>query len=178
MARRGRPEGSIIPLLSDPRRFEVATWFAAIRYGLVPYQAGYLTALLIASNKPITTESIDDVLLISSTKHSSKAVEYADRLQHRKVRQVIARANEREMTWLRMSSDYILVMLQCAAQSNWSGVAFTLELLRQAGWGDTLDRIGRRFEASLRGTNFPPAGGKLSRTAARLLRQVKSVPVN
>jgi hypothetical protein len=171
MAQRGRPHGATIRLLDDPRRFEAAAWIAFFKLG--PYPAGYLTAFF-ASDKPITTESVEAVLLKSATAHSGDVEEYADRMWRRKIRQVIARADKREQAWLTMSASLILAVCKHVAEGNAGGMQISLVMLRQAGWGETLDRIGKRVEASLR-SNFPPAECPLSRTAARLLRQAKKV---
>ena len=170
MARRGRPKGSIIQLLNDPGRFEVAVAFAFAEHcGWRPYSAAYLAIFLIASNRPITTESIEGVLLKSSTTHSTPIAGHANRLR-RKIPEVIKRANEREWAWLTMSSSLIFALVECIAEGNCGGLHLTLAMLRQAGWSETLDRVGKRIDASLRG-NFPPAEGSLSRVAIRLLRQ-------
>jgi hypothetical protein len=172
MAKRGRPKGSIIRLLDDPGRFEAVIAFACTEYGRWrPYLAARLATFLIASDRPITTESVEGVLLKSSTTFH----EHEDRLR-RKIPEIVDRANEREWAWFTMSSSLIFALVKCIAEGNSGGLHLTLEMLRQAGWSETLDRVAKRIDASLRG-NFPPAEGPLSRTAARLLRRVRQTAV-
>jgi hypothetical protein len=176
MVKRGRPEGSIIRLLDDPGRFEVAVAFAFTEcFGWRPYHAARLATFLIASTRPITTESMEGVLLKSSMTHSTTIAGHEDRLR-RKIPEVVDRANEREWAWLTMSSSLIFALVKCIAEGNSGGLHLTLKMLRQAGWSETLDRVAKRIDSSLRG-NFPPAEGPLSRTAARLLRQVRQTAV-
>jgi hypothetical protein len=176
MAKRGRPKGSIIRLLDDPGRFEAVIAFACIEYGgWRPYLAARLATFLIASDRPITTESVEGVLLKSSTTHSTTIAGHEDRLR-RKIPEIVDRANEREWAWFTMSSNLIFALGKCIAEDNSGGLHLTLEMLRQAGWSETLDRVAKRIDASLRG-NFPPAEGSLSRTAARLLRQVRQTAI-
>jgi hypothetical protein len=172
MAKRGRPKGSIIRLLDDPGRFEAAFAFAFTEYlGWRPYLATRLATFLIASDRPITTESVEGVLLKSSTTHSTTIAGHEDRLR-RKIPEIVDRANEREWAWFTMSSSLIFTMVESFAEGNSGGLHITLEMLRQAGWSETLDRVAKRMDVSLRG-NFPPAEGPLRRSAARLLRQVR-----
>jgi hypothetical protein len=166
-----RPDGSIVHLADDPRRFEVAVWFTAIRLGFEPYPAGYLAAFLIASDQPITTESIDDALLKSQTvTHSTDVEKYAEKMWDRKIPQIIARADERNMAWLTHASGLLFILLKHLAEGDEGGMRFTLELLRHQGWGETLDRIAKRIDASLR-SNFPPPNDPLSPAARRLLKK-------
>jgi hypothetical protein len=168
MAKRGRPQGRV-KLLDDPGRFEVAAWHACTTgLGLKPYQAAYLVTFL-AADRPITTESLDGVLLKSSslTPKGCPVIGHADRIR-RKAPEAIARADERELAWLSHSAGLIVGLVKFGAAGNADGLAATLDLLRQAGWGDTLLRITARLGASLK-SNFPPAEGPLSRAAARLL---------
>ncbi len=169
MAKRGRPRGTIVRLLDDPGRFEVVVWFAFTELGLSPYRAAYLTHFLITIDRPITTESIDGVLLRSTTTGRGRVIGHADRIR-RKAPAAIARADELEQAWLIYNSGLVFALVNFAANSDVNGFGATLKLLREAGWTDTLDRIGKRLSASLQ-TNFPPAAGQLSRAAARLLAE-------
>jgi hypothetical protein len=157
--------------LDDPGRFEIAAWLALTEIGMTPYQAANLVTFLLASDRPITTESIDGILLKSSTSHRTTVKGHADRVR-RKSPEAIARADKHELAWLTHSSGLILALLKFTAEDNAEGTAATLDLLRDAGWTDTLLRIARRVAASLQG-NFPPAEGPLSRAAARLLRETQ-----
>ena len=171
---RGRPSGSIVRLFDDPRRFEVAAWFAfTAGLGFSDYPAGDLVTFLLASKGPITTESIDGILLRSSADHSTTVKGHTDRVV-RKAREAIARADEREHAWLIQSSGLIVAVVKFTAEGNVSGLTLTLDRLWQAGWAETLDKVGARIDASLR-SNFPLASDvRVSRTAARLLRNLKN----
>ena len=100
--KRGRPHGHV-RLLDDLGRFEVAAWFAFTELGMTPYSAAYLVTFLLASDKPITTESVEGVLLKSTTIHATTIIGHADRIR-RKAPQMIKRADEAERAWLAQSS--------------------------------------------------------------------------
>lgn len=172
MAKRGRPHGSIVRLLKDSGRFEVAAWFAFTELGLAVYPAARLTTFLIASDRPITTESIDGVLLKSTTTHRTTVTGHADRVR-RKAPDAIARADDRERAWLVSSSALIIAVVEFLASGNEGGLKLAIEQLREAGWTETLDRVAKRIDASLR-SNFPPAESPLRGAAARLLLARKS----
>jgi hypothetical protein len=168
--RRGRPKGHV-RLPDSPQRFESAVWLALTELGMGPYPAAYLTTFLITSSAPITTESIDDVLLTSATMLPWRVIGRADRLR-RNVPLVIERADEQELAWLTHSSGLLVALIKFTADGNTDGMVVTLDLLKEAGWSETLLRVSGRIGASLR-SNFPPAEGPLSRTAARLLRDLQ-----
>jgi hypothetical protein len=170
MARRGRPQGSVVRLLDDPGRFEVAAWLGFTELGLKPYPAAYLTHFLITADRPITTESIDGVLLKSSTAGPANVIGHADRIR-RKAPEAIGRADDRERKWLTSSAALIVAVVQFTAAGDQRGLTIALARLREAGWTAVLSRIGARIEASLR-SNFPPAKGPISRAARQLLRDV------
>jgi hypothetical protein len=136
-----------------------------------PYSAAYLTTFLITSSAPITTESVDDVLLKSTTLLPGRVIGRADRLR-RNASLAIARADTHERAWLTHSSGLLVALLQFTAEGNAVGVAATLDLLKEAGWSETLLRVNGRIGSSLR-SNFPRAEGPLSQTAARLLRELR-----
>jgi hypothetical protein len=149
-------------------------WLALTKGGAVnPYPAAYLVMILFGSN-PITTASIDDVLLKSSTAPLNRGGNVkgpADRVR-RKAPEAIARADDQELAWLAHSSALIVALLKFTAENNAKGLTAALDLLKQAGWTDTLLAISRRIDATLR-SNFPPAEGELSRAATRLLRKMQ-----
>jgi hypothetical protein len=128
---------------------------------------------LITSIAPITTESIDDALLKSATILPGRVIGHANRLR-RNVPLAIERADEHELAWLAHSSGLLVALIKFRAEGNTDGMAITLDLLKEAGWSETLLRVSGRIEASLR-SNFPPAEGPLSRTAARLLRGLREI---
>jgi hypothetical protein len=165
--RRGRPNGHV-RLLGNPQRLELAAWLVFTELGMRPYSAAYLVTFLITSNAPITTESIDDALLKSATILPGRVIGHANRLR-RNVPLAIERADEHELAWLVHSSGLLVALIKFTAEGNTDGMVITLDLLKEAGWSETLLRVSGRIEASLR-SNFPPAEGPLSRTAARLLR--------
>jgi hypothetical protein len=160
-------------LLDDPDRFEIAAWLAfSAGLGLEDYPAARLV-IFLAADAPITTESIDSVLLKSSTVHKTATVDgRTDRIV-RKARESVVRANASERAWLDYSSGLIVAAIRTAAAANTARVALVaLDRLRAAGWGDILDRIGARIEDSSR-SNFLAADNELSRSAARMLRRLK-----
>jgi hypothetical protein len=168
--KRGRPHGHV-RLLDDLGRFEIAAWFAFTELGMTPYSAAYLVTFLLASDKLITTESVEGVLLKSTTIHATTVIGHADRIR-RKAPQMIKRADEVERAWLAQSSAALVGLLTYLAKSDQHGFTTSLDLLATEGWVDAIFRVSRRVDASLR-SNFPPAEGPLSRAAARLLRLLK-----
>jgi hypothetical protein len=165
-----RPKGTVTKLLNDSGRFEVAAWHAfTTGLGMKPYPAAYLVTFF-ASNRPITTESIDGVLLRSTTlaQKGGHIIGHADRIR-RKAPEAVARADDQELAWLAQSAGLIVALFKFGAACNLLGLATTLDALREAGWGDTIIHVTARIDASLR-SNFPPAEGPLTRAAAALLR--------
>jgi hypothetical protein len=174
VAKRGRPTGSVIRLLDDPARFEIAMWHALTAAGMKPYPAAYLATFLLASDRPITTEIIDGVLLKTSADFRRTTVAgHAGRLR-RNAPKAIDRADDHGRGWLAQSSGLLFGLLKFAADKNADGFAFTLDRLRdaRAGWSEPLHGIFTRIDEATR-SNFAPASGPLSRTAARLLRDMR-----
>lgn len=169
----GRPHGHV-RLMADPGRFEVAAWHAFTELGMEPYPAAYLTTFLLTSKTPISTESIEDVLLQSSAGLSVmvKAKGHADRIR-RKAPEAIARADDDERAWVARSSALIaaLVRFVPGLPETQLGVELTLDLLKIEGWAKPILHVAERVGASLR-SNFPPPEDPLSRTAKRLLREL------
>jgi len=173
MAKRGRRKGSIIRLRDDPGRFEVAVWFALTAIlEMKPYPAAKLVTFLVASDRPITTESIDGILFKSSTAHRTTVAGHADRVR-RKTPEIIARANDEECAWLTSSAKLLAALVKYAAENDTGGFSLAIDMLRRDGWADTLDRILNRISASLK-SNFPAAESPLNRAATRLLREMHS----
>jgi hypothetical protein len=173
MSKRGRPKGSVVQLLDDPGRFEVAAWLAFSEL-LGPYAAAYLTMFLVTCDGPITTASIDDVLLKSTTLHRTRVIGHADRIR-RKAPEVFSRADDRGRAWASGSAASIIAVVKFAAAGDRVPMVMALEQMRAAGWSEILDRLRSRIDASLR-SNFPPAEGPLSRAAARLLQKARCQP--
>jgi hypothetical protein len=135
------------------------------------YAAAYLTTFLVTSNAPISTESVDAALLKSTTILPGRVVGRADRLR-RNASLAIERADKDELAWLTHSAGLLVALVKFAAAGNADGMAASLDLLKEAGWTETLLRVSDRIGASLR-SNFPPAEGPLARTAGRLLRELQ-----
>jgi hypothetical protein len=171
----GRPRGHV-RLMDDPGRFEVAAWLAFTEAGLGPYEAAYAVTFLLTSDKPITTESIEGLRLISSTGLGIMVTPkgHSDRVR-RKSEEVIKRADDDERGWLQQSAGLIAALVKAIPQLPESRprVELILELLRNNGWADVILRVSRRIDASLQ-FNFPPHQDKLSRTAERMLRQLRA----
>ncbi len=174
MLKPGRPKGSAIRLLDDPGRFEVAVWLALTERGMKPYQAAYLVTFLLASDRPITIESVEGALLKLSTIHRTTVIGHADRVR-RKAPEAIKRADEDERAWLARSAGLVLPLIGFLAVCDTAGVAATLDMLAEQGWTETLLAISSRMDASLK-SNFPPAEGPLSRAAVRILREMQQQP--
>jgi hypothetical protein len=172
----GRPPGHV-RLMDDPGRFEVAAWLAFTEAGLRPYEAANWVTFLLASEKPITTESIDGLLLISSTRLHTTAKGHADRVR-RKAEEVMERDSTDDddnlgHLWLTQSAGLLRVLLKCFFHGDRAGFLIALDMLRFAGWTDTILRVSRRIDASLR-SDFPPHQDKLSRKIERMMRQMRA----
>lgn len=161
-------------LLQNNNRFELAVWLAFTELGMKPYTAAYLTTFLIASHQPIDTESVEGILLKSSTTFSSltasRVIGHADRIR-RHAPVAVSRASDEEFAWLTHSAGLIVALLKFTARNDARGIITTLNLLNEAGWTETLMLIRNRIHDSLL-SDFPPAEGPLSRTVKRLLRDL------
>jgi hypothetical protein len=170
--KRGRPKGRV-RLLDNPHQFETAVWLALTRAGMRPYPAAYLVTFFM-SGGVITTESLDAELLKSTTTpHLTAATDigHADRLR-RNAELAIERADDLERAWLTYSAGLIFALIRAVAAGDADLATATLDRLGETGWASTLLGISSRIGASLK-SNFPPAEGPLSRTAARLLRELR-----
>ena len=85
----------------------------------------------------------------------------------------IARATEREFTWLTQSSGALLAAMKFLMEGNVTGSDLALKVLRQSGWGEILDRIGSRLAPAVL-ANFPPFEGPLSAQAQQLLAVLRA----
>jgi hypothetical protein len=182
VAKRGRPEGSLIRLLDDPGRFEIAAWFAFVSLlQMKPHPAAKLvTFLFLESEEAPTTESVGGFFLQTKIKlrrenRDGGAKGHAKALV-RKAKVAIARADERELRWLTYSSRLIAALVKYMAEGNPNGASATLHLLRAAaGWAEAADRVIARISEAVRG-DFPPAEGPLSKRARRLLLKMQLHP--
>jgi hypothetical protein len=101
--KRGRREGSYIPLARDPQRYTHAAWLAFTTLGLGPYQAAKLAIVLIEETTPIRVEDVDHLLVVVSAAWEGGEDELLDDYVHasvRKARLVIGRAADDERAWL------------------------------------------------------------------------------
>jgi hypothetical protein len=168
----GRPPGHV-RLMDDLGRFEVAAWLAFTELGMAPYEAAN-TVTFLASEKPITTESIEGLRLISSTRPHTTPKGHADRVR-RKAEEVMKRADDDERGWLEQSAGLIAALVKAIPQLPESrpAVECILDLLRNDGWADVILRVVGRIDASLQ-SNFPPHQDKLSRKAERMMSQLRA----
>lgn len=135
----GRPLGHV-RVMADLGRFEVAAWLAFSESGMGPYEAANWVTFLLASEKPITTESIGALLFISSTRHHTTPKGHADRVR-RKAEEIMGRdpadGNAGHL-WLAHSAGLLRVLLKCFFQGDRAGFLIALDMLRFAGWTDTI----------------------------------------
>jgi len=176
---RGRPTDSFKSLFTDPQRFSVAAC-SAIAPHIGPHAAARAAIAWVEENTPITIEVVEELLLIAGTSYTAGAATATgsvldDRARSlvRKVQLVSSRATERELAWLTQSSGLVGALLEFIAQGNSLGVKKSVELLRQAGWEDVPERIGRRLTPALRG-GFPPYEGTITTRLRRLLDTMRS----
>jgi hypothetical protein len=134
--------------------------------------ANLVTFLMVEPKEPITTKSIEGLLLVSSMEPRwVTRAGHADALV-RKAPEAIRRADEDGRNWLAASTAGIVAGAQAIAIGDRRAFEVALNLLRGAGWSETLVRIAGHFDTPLR-SSFPPAKGSLSRAAARLLREMQ-----
>jgi hypothetical protein len=189
--RGGRPTGSYKSLLTDPQRFSIATWLTlAPIYG--PHVAARAATVWIEERTPITLEFVKGLLRMISANYkeptSAKASKsrgprrlrqparnldgYASQLAD-KARLMTARATEHEFAWLTQSSGALFALMKFIMEGNTVGADQAIKLLRQAGWGEIIDRIGGRLAPDVR-ANFPPFEGPLTAQAPRLLAALRA----
>jgi hypothetical protein len=154
-----RPRGSIIPLMKDPQRFEIAAWLA-LQVSIGPYRAARLVAMLVESNAPITIESIDGVLLNASTDHEIKTdVDSHFESLVQKSRLVMKRGTAEERQWLDGSTALIGSLVELFVQNSQTVWALAFDrLLDIPGWRDELARITKRLSGATR-SNYPEFRG-------------------
>jgi hypothetical protein len=189
--RGGRPTGSYKSLLKDPQRFSIATWLTlAPIYG--PHVAARAAAVWIEERTPITLEFVKGLLRMISANYkeptSAKASKsrgprrlrqparnldgYASQLAD-KARLMTARSTEHEFAWLTQSSGALFALMKFIMEGNTVGADQAIKLLRHAGWGEIIDRIGGRLAPDVR-AKFPPFEGPLTAQAQRLLAALRA----
>ena len=93
--------------------------------------------------------------------------DYARQLQQ-KARLIRKRATGSELEWLSTSASALRGLIYFFQRNDVPGMRRSLDILRQAGWGKTSERIGQRLETALK-SNIPPYDGPLSADARRFL---------
>jgi hypothetical protein len=170
--KRGRPE---IPIERDPRRFEIACWWAFTKMGCSPFDAAR-RALLAVKGGPITIEDVEGVLRIASA--TIPLPQPFDPLDPDKgLRRLSAKAQRaKPAPWLFKSAGLVQGLIIFIANKNMTGLAIASDELLRLGWGPTIMGLARRIEAAL-GSNLPPADlEKLSPAVRRLLANLRAQP--
>ena len=174
----GRPPGPA-SLFRDPQRFAVAAWIA-LAPDLGTLTTARFVTVLIEENTPIRIEDVEGLRLLISAPFkppptSKKEVDLDDvaRQLQQKAKLVRERATGSEMRWIETSASALRLLVHLFVRDDVPGMRRSLDILRQAGWGKTSERIGRRLEAALR-SNIPPRDdpvGPKMRRALDALRQ-------
>ena len=170
-SRVGRPQGSTVPLMQHPRRFETAAWAAATMfYGVRPTVAGALVAALF-STRPIQASVVQGVLLALSTDVPNASLKgRADTIQRRAEAALNGRTDA-DLAWLTACAGELVALLESGGDAG--RMAVPLLELRSLGWGPTLDRIGHRLFEAFASSNLPPAPGPIPAKALRLAEAVR-----
>ena len=120
--RPGRPKGSRVSLLANPRRFAIAVWRALQGLGLNhPYDISALVTVLIEETTPITIESIDSFLVAVSAKYPSPSMTTFNARIDRLVRDARAlpvKVEKRESDWFAVSIGCVQGVVLFAADDN------------------------------------------------------------
>ena len=168
--RRGRRTGSYKSLFKDPQRFSIAGWLAFDPI-VGPLAAAEMAITWIEERTPITIQNVEGVLVMISADYTPPATMelkgHADDLV-KKARLVTSRATESELAWLAQSSGALTSLITNLIRGNVMGFELAAKVLRQAGWGEILDRFGARIAPSLR-ARFPAYEGPLTPAARELL---------
>jgi hypothetical protein len=169
--KRGRPP---VPIERDPKRFEIACWWAFTESGLGSFD-GARRALLAVRGGPITLQDIEGVLQMASA-----AVPLPPNEQDEPdagLRRLAAKARRaRPEKGLVASSGLIQGLILFVGVGNLVGVCFVLDRLRELGWGPVIMGRAERVETALR-SNLPPADfEKLSSAVRRLLSKLRQAP--
>jgi hypothetical protein len=174
--RRGRPTGSYRPLLKDRQRFSVATWLT-LKPLFGPHIAARAAVVWIEGKTPITVESVEGLLLKIGADYEPVANgdldAYSSQLAD-KARLVTSRATELEFAWLTQSSGALVALIKFIMEGDVAGFDQVLKVLRQVGWGEILDRIGRRLAPALL-AKFPSFEGRLSDRAQHVLAILRAL---
>jgi hypothetical protein len=172
---RGRPTGSYTSLFKDPQRFSIAGWLALDPI-VGPLAAAETAITWIEERTPITFRNVEGLLVMISADYTPPATkelkDHADDLV-KKARLVTSRATESELAWLTQSSGALKALITFLIRGNIMGFEQVAKVLRQAGWGEILDRFGARIAPSLR-AQFPLYEGPLTAAARELLAALRA----
>jgi hypothetical protein len=176
---RGRPSGTFRPLLKDPQRFTVAAWLL-LEPVFGPRAAGRLAIVAFEEKTPIEFTTLEGAMVMSFTYLPPQGAPAADfdeqaRSLEAKAKLLASRATAKELDWLIASSAALLGLIGFMAVGNWLGVRLAQKSLQQAGWGDLLARIGRRFDLPADMQSLRPFDKNRLRAAGRrLLAAIKA----
>jgi hypothetical protein len=150
LERRGRPRGTFAALLKDPQRFSVATWLL-LEPGLGPHRAACLATVLIEETTPIELGTVEGLLSTASAAYRPPPGTSADlddraRALADKAKLVTSRASESEFDWLSISSGALRARIIFAVAGDERGIEHAVKILRHAGWGKLLARLGHRLD--------------------------------
>ena len=180
----GRPSGTPASLFKDRQRFAIAAWIALMPdYG--PHDTARFVTVLIEEDTPIQLEDIEGLRLVLSAGYKAPASatldEYAMALS-RKAKLVRGRATGSELEWLGASASALRVLVLSFLHDDLPGMRRQLDILRNAGWGKTSERVGRRLAAALKSSNIPPrddpVGPNIRRALNALRREQSSQAVD
>ena len=169
--KRGRREGSHIPLARDPQRYSYAVWLAFTTLGLGPYQAAKLAIVLIEQTTPIRVEDVEGLLVVVSAAWEGDEDELLDEYVHatvRKARLVIGRASDDERAWLSRSAGAIEAIIRNIRAGDMAGANRALAVLNGNDWRSVIEQVRQRIEPALI-SNVPPYEFPLKRAARQLL---------
>jgi hypothetical protein len=171
-ATRGR---RVLRLLDDPQRFALAVLAVLRSLGLGPYDAGYLTIVMIEQDGPILLQDLDGLLVVLSARHPPSAPPKISSLFEnrtdvlvRKLDRILGRASPAERDWFIQSTGLIKAFIYFAAADDSAGRGRVLDMLIACGWRDVLTQVGRRIDTGLP-SNRPEFDGALSHASRRLL---------
>ena len=173
--RLGRPPGTPASLFKDRQRFAIAAWIA-LAPDLGPHNTARFVTVFIEEDTPIRIEDVEGLRLMISAAYKAPASADLDAYAlalSRKAKLVRERAAGSEMKWISTSASALRGLAYSFLRSDLPEMNRSLDILRQAGWGKTGERIGRRLEAALR-SNIPPRDdpvGPDMRRALDALRQ-------
>jgi hypothetical protein len=177
----GRPTGTHVSLFKDRQRFAIAAWIA-LAPDLGTLTTARLVTVLIEEDTPIRIEDVEGLRLLISAPFKPPAlkaafgVDDAARQLQQKAKLIRGRATGSEMQWIETSASALRLLVYFFVRDDVPGMRRSLDILRQAGWGKTSARIGRRLEAALK-SNIPPRDdpvGPAIRRALDALRQERS----